>query len=54
MNKFQQKVIERAIDNLHKLSSWECEFIESMQDKPESYELSDKQNSILNRISEKL
>ena len=54
MNGFQEKVIERAERNIHALSSWECEFIESLQDKPDNYELTDKQNSILNRISGKV
>lgn len=54
MNGFQEKVIERAERNIDKLDSWECEFIESLQDKPNDYELTDKQNHILNKISEKV
>jgi len=54
MNTFQEKTIERALKNDDKLSSWECDFIESLDEKGEGYELSDKQNSILNRIGEKV
>lgn len=54
MNTFQQKIIERAIKNDHKLTSWECDFIESLSSRPDNYELTKKQNSILNRIGEKL
>lgn len=54
MNNFQRKIIDRAYENEHKLSSWECDFIESLKYKDDKFELSDKQNSILNRISEKL
>lgn len=54
MNGFQEKIVQKAMDNDSKLSSWECEFIDSLNDKPERYELSDKQNEILNRISEKV
>jgi hypothetical protein len=54
MNTFQRKTIDRAYDNEHKLSAWELDFIESLHDKPDNYELSEKQNSILNRIGEKV
>lgn len=54
MNGFQEKVIEKAANNIHKLNSWECGFIESLQDKPDNYELSETQNRILNKISEKV
>lgn len=54
MNGFQEKVIERAERNIHKLNSWECGFIESLQDKPDDYELSEAQNHTLNKISEKV
>ena len=54
MNGFQEKIIEKAMDNDHKLSSWECEFVENLSEKSDRYELSDKQNEILNRISEKV
>lgn len=54
MNGFQLRVIKKAIENEHKLSSWEIDFIESLQDKGEKYELSDRQNETLNRISDKV
>lgn len=54
MNTFQRKIIERAYDNDEKLNSWECDFIESLYDRGDDYELSEKQNHILNRIGEKL
>lgn len=54
MNGFQEKIIAKAMDNDSKLSTWECEFIDNLSDKDDRYELSDKQNEILNRISEKV
>ena len=54
MNRLQLKIIEQAIDQPHKLSTWESDFIESLDDRGEDYNLSDKQNEILNRIGSKL
>lgn len=54
MNGFQRKTIDRAMTNDHKLSSWECDFIDSLNEKSDDYELSTKQNEILNRIGEKI
>lgn len=54
MNTFQLKTLERAQRNEDKLSSWELEFIDSLDTQGEDYELSDKQNSVLNRIGEKV
>ncbi len=50
----QRKIINKAVDNIDKLSTWETEFIDSMNDKDDDYELSDKQNSVLNRIQDKV
>jgi len=54
MNRVQIKFIKDALDCEHALSEWEAEFINSLADKPEDYELSSKQNEILNRISQKI
>jgi len=54
MNNFQIKIIERAIDNDEKLSSWEHDFIYSLDSIPQHQDLTEKQNHILNKISEKL
>lgn len=54
MNGFQRKTIDRAMANDDKLSTWECEFIESLDDKTDGYDLSEAQNHILNRIGEKV
>lgn len=54
MNTFQRKTIDRAYNNEHKLSAWELDFIESLRYRSDEYELSDKQNTILNRIGEKV
>lgn len=54
MNKVQQKFICDALDNDHMLSEWETQFINDLADKPDEYELSDKQNAVLNRISQKI
>lgn len=54
MNGFQRKIIDKALENDHRLDTWELEFIDSLSYRPDSYELSEKQNEILNRISEKV
>lgn len=54
MNRLQLKIIEQALEQDHKLSSWECDFISDLDDRGENYELSEKQNSVLNRIGSKL
>jgi len=53
MNGFQKKIIKDAIDDPEPLSEWEFDFINSLADKPDEYELSEKQNKIVNRISQK-
>lgn len=54
MNRIQIKFINDAQDNEHDLTEWEIDFINSLADKPENYELSEKQNTVLNRISQKI
>lgn len=53
MNGFQKKIIEDAIDDPDRLSEWEYDFVNDLAGKEDYYELSDKQNSIINRISQK-
>ncbi len=54
MNSVQIKFIKDAMDCPEKLSDWENQFISDLAEKPDSYELSEKQNAILNRISQKI
>lgn len=54
MTNFQKKIILRALDNLDELSEWEAEFIDSLAGNEDDYVLSEKQNSVLNRIQQKL
>lgn len=54
MNNFQIKMLQKLADRPELLNSWEQEFVESLLDRNEDYVLSDKQNAILNRLSEKL
>ena len=56
MNGYQRKRILEALDNEDKLTDWEWDFINSLANKEEErsdYDLSDKQNEVLNRISQK-
>lgn len=53
MNKFQELILDEAIENSHQLSEWEEQFIDSLDGKRE-FDLSEKQNSILTRINQKL
>ncbi len=54
MNGYQKKRIIEALDNLEHLSDWENDFMLSIANKGDDDELSEKQNSIINRIGEKL
>lgn len=54
MNKVQIKFVKDALDQLEQLSEWEIEFISDIADRGDDYELSEKQNKILNRIQGKL
>jgi hypothetical protein len=54
MNGLQKKIICKALDAVEELTEWEHEFISDLAEKPESYELSEKQNHQLNRIWGKL
>lgn len=54
MNRVQIKFVKDALDQDYKLTEWEINFINDLADKPEGYELSEKQNAILNRIQGKL
>lgn len=54
MNGFQKKIILDALDQLERLSEWECDFINDIADKDDDYELSKSQNAVVNRIAQKL
>jgi len=56
MNGFQLRLLEDCVNSAAygNLSDWEEEFIESLSGKPENYELSDKQNAVLNKISSRI
>ena len=54
MNTLQQRIINKALEHSEHLTDWEYDFVYSLSDRPGTYQLSEKQNSILNRIWEKL
>ena len=57
MNRVQRRFVLDALDQEHKLTEWEAQFINDLADRDEKYpdkELSEKQNEILNRIQGKL
>jgi len=54
MNKVQIRFIKDALDQEYKLSEWESNFINDLAEKEADYELSDKQNAMLNKIQRKL
>jgi hypothetical protein len=57
VNKVQRKFILDALDQEHKLSEWECQFVNDLAERDERNPdmiLSDRQNEILNRIQRKL
>lgn len=57
MNRFQKKIIQDALDDPSQLTDWEYDFVNNLSDKDEdkdgNYELSPKQNEIVNRIGQK-
>lgn len=53
MNNFQKKIIETAIDDPEPLTEWEYDFVNGLAEKDDDYQVSEKQNAILNRISQK-
>lgn len=54
MTKDEIQILKNAIDNPENLSEWEYEFIASIAEAPDDYELSRRQAAILNEIAEKL
>lgn len=54
MNRVQIAFIKEALDQPESLSEWEYEFVSSLADRGDDYELSEKQNEILNRIHRKI
>jgi hypothetical protein len=54
MNRIQKKFICDALEHEHMLSEWESQFINDLAEKPDDYELSKRQNEVLNRISQKI
>lgn len=54
MNRIQRKFVLDALDQEHKLNEWEHQFINDLAERNPDMKLSDKQNEILNRISQKL
>lgn len=53
MNRVQKNFINDAIDDPEPLTEWEYDFIQSLAGKDDDYELSEAQNRVLNRISQK-
>lgn len=54
MNNYQKKRLIEATQFEEHLTEWEIEFVNDLVEKGDDYELSEKQNSILNRISTKI
>ena len=54
MNRIQRKFVTDAMDNEEILTAWEIEFINNIASYDDDRELTDKQNEILNRISQKV
>lgn len=50
----KQMLQECLADDNDRLSDWEIEFLESLNRRPEGYELSEKQAACLSKINEKV
>jgi len=53
MNGFQRKIILAALEDSEPLSDRDYDFIQSIAEKDDDYEVSEKQNKWLNDISQK-
>lgn len=53
-NKFQIKIIKDALDHPEKLSDWEYDRMTEWAEYPDDRELSERQNKVINQISQKL
>jgi len=53
MNNIQKRFNNDAIEDPEPLTEWEYDFIQSIAEKNAESELTEKQNHILNRISQK-
>lgn len=56
MNGFQRKIILAALEDPEPLTEWEYDFVTNMADQDairENFPVSDRQNSIINRIGQK-
>jgi hypothetical protein len=54
MNRLQIQIVKDAMDMDHLLTEWEFNFINDLAERGDDYELSEKQNQILNRIGSKV
>ncbi len=54
MNRVQKHFINQALDDEDRLNTWEWDFINHLADQEDEYELSYKENQILNQIQRKL
>ncbi len=54
MTKDQKNIIKTALDQPENLTEWEYEFISSVAEEENDYELSDRQVRVLDRIETKL
>lgn len=54
MNRIQIQFVKDALDQPENLTDWENNFVSDLADKPDDYQLSEKQNAVLNKISQKL
>lgn len=54
MNRVQVQLIKECLDSEHQMSVWEWDFINNIADKDDDYELSEKQNKVLNEINSRL
>lgn len=53
MNRLQKKIILDALEDPEPLTEWEYDRIQEWSHFDDDHELSEKQNAILNRISQK-
>ena len=54
MNRMQRSFLKLALQNLHKLDDWERDFVRKLSTRGDEYELSEKQNSKLNKINSRV
>jgi hypothetical protein len=54
VNRIQKQIVKDALDTPEILSDWQYDFVNDLADKEDCYELTEKQNTQLNKIGSRI